>query len=70
MIDRIIVTVGKHVIAQQSLSRGRKCISIDESANLRVVASGLEVVEPILFIIAYSSIGLFYSISAHPVKLF
>jgi hypothetical protein len=69
-IDGIAITIDKHIVAEQALSGCSKSICIEESTNLGVVVSGLEVIEPVLFIAAYISIGLFYSISAYPVKLF
>ena len=45
MDNRIIPTIGKHVIAQDALTSRNECISIDESAQLGIVITGLEVVE-------------------------
>jgi hypothetical protein len=44
--NRIIAAVGEHIVAQQTLACGCKCISIDESANLGIVITGLQVIEP------------------------
>ena len=42
---RTILTIGKHIVAQQSLPRGYQCIGIDESAQFGIVITGLEIVE-------------------------
>jgi hypothetical protein len=43
---RIIAAVGKHVIAQDTLSGGDEGIGIDESADFGGVISALEIIEP------------------------
>ena len=40
------MAVGKHVIAQQALTGGGESVGIDESAQLGIVITGLEIVEP------------------------
>ncbi len=45
ILYRVIATVGKHVIAQYTLSGGNEHVSINESAQLGIVITGLEVVE-------------------------
>ena len=45
VIDRSVATIGKHVIAKHTLSGGCIGVRINESADLRIVISGLEVVE-------------------------
>ena len=42
---RIVQTIGKHVIAQDTLAGGGVSIGIDESAQFGIVITGLEVVE-------------------------
>ena len=44
-IDRIILAIGKHIIAQHALSGGGVGICIDESAQFGIVIAGLEVIE-------------------------
>ena len=44
-VYRIVETIGKHIIAKNTLSRARIDISIDESTHLRIVISGLEIVD-------------------------
>ena len=39
--DRIIATVGKHIIAENALAGGGKGVSIDKSTNLRIVITRL-----------------------------
>ena len=41
---RIVKTVGKHVITDDTLSSRHKCIGIDESAYFGIVITGLEVI--------------------------
>ena len=43
--NRIIQAIGKHIIAEDALAGRNQCIGIDESADLRIVITGLEVVE-------------------------
>ena len=42
---RIISTIGKHVIAEDSLTSAGIGIGIDESAQFGIVITGLEIVE-------------------------
>ena len=44
--NRIIVAIGKHVIAQDPLTSRNEGIRIEESTNLRIVISGLQIIEP------------------------
>ena len=41
----IIQAIGKHIIAQQTLSGAGECIGIKESTDFRIVITGLEVIE-------------------------
>jgi hypothetical protein len=43
--NRIIATVGKHIIAQDALAGRNECVGIDESAQFGIVIAGLEIVE-------------------------
>ena len=43
--NRIVSTVGKHVIAQQALSSRSKCVGVEESTQCGVVIAGLAVVK-------------------------
>jgi len=43
--NRIISALCKHIVADKTLSRAGKLVGIDESADLGVVISALEVVE-------------------------
>jgi hypothetical protein len=45
IIDWGIPTIGKHVVAQQTLSGGDEGIGIDKSADFGVVISALEIVQ-------------------------
>ena len=51
IIHWAIITIGKHIIAKDSLSCRGQRIRVEESTNLGVVISGLEIVESILLII-------------------
>lgn len=42
---RIIQAIGEHVIAQQALPSRNESIRIEESAQLRIVISGPEVIQ-------------------------
>ena len=44
-VYRIIKAIGKHIIAQHALSGAGVGIGIDESAQLGIVITGLEIVE-------------------------
>ena len=41
----IVAAVGKHVIAKQALASRRKCVGVEEAADLGVVIPGLQVIE-------------------------
>ena len=45
IVHRIVITVGKHVIAQEALAGGGEGIGGIEAAQAGVVIPGLEVVE-------------------------
>ena len=51
MIYRIVFAIGKHVIAQDTLAGGGVGVGIEESADLGIVITGLEVVEPGLSVV-------------------
>ena len=44
-INRIILTISKHVIAQAALTGRKQRVCVDESAQFRIVIAGLEIVE-------------------------
>ena len=41
----IVVAICEHVVAQEALAGGNKGIGVDESTDLRIVITGLEVVQ-------------------------
>ena len=43
---RVVVTIRKHIVTQEILTRGGEGIRINESAGAGVVVSRLQVVEP------------------------
>ena len=45
-VNRIIVAVGKHVVAEDALAGGNEGICIDESAYLGIIITALQVIEP------------------------
>ena len=62
--DWIVQAIGKHIVAQDTLAGGNKGIGIDESADLGVIISALEIVEPRLFgaaLATWAKSGHFYS---------
>ena len=44
-ICRIVIAIGKHIVAEDALTGGGEGICIEESAQLGIVITGLEVVE-------------------------
>ena len=53
--DRIIITICEHIIAQNALAGGDEGIGIEESAELWVVISALEIVEPGLSVLGLTA---------------
>ena len=45
MINRVVITIGKHVVAQQALACGGEGVGIEEAGEGGVVVAGLEVIE-------------------------
>ena len=56
-INRIIPTIGEHVIAHEALAGGSKCVRIDESAHLRVIVSALQVVQAGFLVVDIAPVG-------------
>ena len=48
--NRIVVTISKHVISKESLSRAAVAVGVEETLNDGVVISGLQVIEARLLI--------------------
>ena len=48
MINRIISTIGKHIIARNALSGGNEAVRIDEPSPNRIVIPAVEVIQPCL----------------------
>ena len=48
--NRIVVTISKHVISQEALAGAGVTVGVEESAQFRVVISGLQVIEARLLI--------------------
>ena len=46
---RIIIAIREHIMADNALSGGGIAVRIDESADGRIVISGLEIIEPGLY---------------------
>ena len=44
-INRIIVTIGKHVIAQQPLTGGGEGVGVEEAAGFGVVVAVLQIIQ-------------------------
>lgn len=49
--DRIIVAIGKHIVAQNALACGGKCVGIDESSQFGIIITALKVVKAGLSIV-------------------
>ena len=45
MVDWIIQTICKHIIAQQALAGGNEGVGVDEAAEFGVIISALEIIE-------------------------
>ena len=43
--NRIIAAVGEHVITEDALAGGNEGVGVDEAADLRIVITGLQVIE-------------------------
>ena len=43
--DRVIQAISKHVIAEETLTNRCKCVGIEESTDVGVVITGLQVIE-------------------------
>jgi hypothetical protein len=41
----VIEAICKHIVAQEALTGSDQCVRIDESADFRVVISGLQIIE-------------------------
>ena len=50
MVYRIVPAVGKHIVAQDPLSGACVGIRVQESASCGIVISGLQIIEPGLYI--------------------
>ena len=46
MNNRIVITVGEHVIAEDALAGGDIAVGIEEPAPLRVIISAPEIIQP------------------------
>ena len=44
--NRITLTVGEHVIAQDALAGGGEGVCVDEAADGGIVITGLQIIEP------------------------
>ena len=44
--NRIIPTVGKHVITEDTLTSGNEGVGVDESADFGIVITALQIIEP------------------------
>ena len=55
--SRVIQTVGKHIVAGNSLAGGGVGVSIDESTDSGIVISALEIIEPGLGIVVIAAVA-------------
>ena len=46
MIDRVIAAICEHVIAEDALAGGDEGVGVDEAADLGVVITALQIIEP------------------------
>ena len=56
-IRRIVVTIRKHIIPQQTLSCRNEGIGVNKSAGNGVIVSALEVVQPCLVVVDIASVA-------------
>ena len=56
---RIVQTIGKHVIAQDTLAGGGVSIGIDESAQFGIVVTGLQIIEFCLSVLGLAEIPIY-----------
>ena len=63
-----VITIRKHIVAQEALSCGCEGVCVDEAADSRVVITALQVIESGFFNVIYSLVGIFYSILTPLVK--
>jgi len=64
---RIIATICKHIVAEEVLAGGGVGIGIEEAANLGIVISGLQIIEPGLYW-GLVAIGPFSGLLSHAEK--
>ena len=57
IINRIIATVGKHIIAQQTLAGGGEDVGIYKAADLRIIISALQIIEPGFSVVVITAVG-------------
>jgi hypothetical protein len=57
--DGVIPTIGKHVIAENTLAGGNEGIGVDESADCGVVITGLQVIEAGIIVIVVTATSIF-----------
>ena len=57
MINRIISTIGKHIIARNALSGGNEAVRIDEPSPNRIVIPAVEVVQPRFRVVDIASVA-------------
>jgi hypothetical protein len=57
--DRVIATIGEHVIAEDTLACRCKCVRIDESTDCGVVITGLQVIESGIIVIVVTATSIF-----------
>ena len=63
IIHRNIATVGKHIIAQDALTGRCEGIRIEEPAYLRIIISGLKIIQPGFSIVALAQVATCYNYS-------
>ena len=57
MDHRIIATVCKHIVSNKPLPCGNQCVRVDEPADLWIIVSALEVVQPRFLVVDIKIIG-------------
>ena len=61
MANRVIIAVGEHIITQQALSGRSKCIGVEESADVCIVISALQIIKPGLSVVDVAGRGYWAS---------
>lgn len=60
MVNRVVIAICKHVIAEDVLTSGCVGVGVDEPGHVGIVISGLEIVERGLSVLCVPMVGKWY----------